>query len=215
MRYLKTLIPKDLFVLFSFIIVTTLPYVNTEEPDCNQLRPGQFLCRPPEIDPATQQPCGCKNNTAYVECYTAPGIRCKGTPPTTGIPPATPSTECSDVFTQSSRSQHHDQNFTTTFFKRIPCVSTDGHDFETALLLSVFLGMFGADRFYLGYPALGIIKFCTLGFFFLGQLIDIILIATQVVGPASGKGYVIDFYGAKLSRLEVNELTYFYADYAD
>ena len=41
--------------------------------------------------------------------------------------------------------------------------------------------MFGADRFYLGYPALGLIKFSTLGFFFLGQLIDVILIATQVI----------------------------------
>ena len=75
--------------------------------------------------------------------------------------------------------------------------------------------MFGADRFYLGYPALGLIKLSTLGFFFLGQLIDVILIATQVVGPASGKGYVMDLYGARLNRLQVNELTYFYADFVD
>ena len=73
--------------------------------------------------------------------------------------------------------------------------------------------MFGADRFYLGYHALGLIKLSTLGFFFLGQLIDVILIATQVVGPANGKGYLIDLYGAKLHRLQVNELTYFYSDY--
>ncbi len=30
-------------------------------------------------------------------------------------------------------------------------------------------GMFGADRFYLGYPAIGVLKFATLGFFFIGN----------------------------------------------
>lgn len=46
--------------------------------------------------------------------------------------------------------------------------------------------MLGADRFYLGYPALGLLKFSTLGFFFLGQLLDIILLAGGALGPADG-----------------------------
>ena len=79
----------------------------------------------------------------------------------------------------------------STFFRDAPCRWTNGYDFETALLLSVFLGMFGADRFYLGYPALGLLKFSTLGFFFLGHLLDIVLIASQVVGPADGSHYII------------------------
>ena len=79
----------------------------------------------------------------------------------------------------------------STFFRDAQCRWTNGYDFETALLLSVFLGMFGADRFYLGYPALGLLKFSTLGFFFLGHLLDIVLIASQVVGPADGSHYII------------------------
>lgn len=84
----------------------------------------------------------------------------------------------------------------------------NGYSFETALLLSVFLGMFGADRFYLGYPAIGLLKFCTLGFMFLGQLVDIILIATQVVGPADGSYYVIPYYGAGIEVVRSNNWTY-------
>lgn len=63
---------------------------------------------------------------------------------------------------------------------KIPLFFRNGYYFDTAMLLSVFLGMFGIDRFYLGYPAIGLLKFCTLGFMFVGQLVDIILIATQV-----------------------------------
>ncbi|TRY63014.1 hypothetical protein TCAL_17362 [Tigriopus californicus] len=42
-----------------------------------------------------------------------------------------------------------------TFTRPIACQWTNGYDFDTALVLSVFLGMFGADRFYLGYPPSG------------------------------------------------------------
>lgn len=68
-------------------------------------------------------------------------------------------------------------------------------DFDTALALSVFLGMFGADRFYLGYPAIGLAKLCTFGFLCIGQLLDIILIALQIVGPADGSAYRMPHYG--------------------
>ena len=36
------------------------------------------------------------------------------------------------------------------FTKEEPCRYVTGYDYRTALVLSVFLGMFGADRFYLG-----------------------------------------------------------------
>jgi TM2 domain-containing membrane protein YozV len=95
-----------------------------------------------------------------------------------------------------------------TFTREMPCKWTNGYSFETALLLSIFLGMFGVDRFYLGYPAIGLAKFCTLGFMFLGQLIDIVLIATQVVGPADGSAYVIPYYGPGVQVVRSDNWTY-------
>ncbi|XP_077981681.1 TM2 domain-containing protein biscotti-like [Glandiceps talaboti] len=95
------------------------------------------------------------------------------------------------------------------FQKDIPCRYTNGVYHEVAVLLSVFLGMFGIDRFYLGYPAIGLLKLSTLGFFFLGQLIDIILIASQVVGPADGSEYIIDFFGSRLIHITQDNQTYY------
>ena len=50
-------------------------------------------------------------------------------------------------------------------------------DWLTALLLSFFLGIFGIDRFYLGYTALGILKLITLGLCGIWALIDVLIIA--------------------------------------
>lgn len=47
----------------------------------------------------------------------------------------------------------------------------------TALLLSLFLGHLGLDRFYLGYTTLGILKLLTCGGFGIWILVDTILIA--------------------------------------
>ena len=46
-----------------------------------------------------------------------------------------------------------------------------------AICLSVFLGYWGIDRFYLGYVALGILKFFTIGGVGIWYLADIVLLA--------------------------------------
>ncbi|XP_039278044.1 TM2 domain-containing protein CG10795 isoform X3 [Nilaparvata lugens] len=173
-------------VVFAAIIVFSSILLSDETTvpyltDCSKLRLGQYICPHPDyefIDPKTQQPKGCTKENKAK-------VYCKAAD---GI-----------ICTKSNNS---------TFQKDIPCKWTNGYSFETALLLSIFLGMFGADRFYLGYPAIGLLKFCTLGFMFLGQLVDVILIATQVVGPADGSNYVIPYYGAGIQMITSNNCTY-------
>lgn len=60
-------------------------------------------------------------------------------------------------------------------------------DFMVTLLLSIFVGTFGVDRFYLGYVGLGVLKLVTGGGCGIWWLIDIILIATDKLPDANGR----------------------------
>ena len=55
-----------------------------------------------------------------------------------------------------------------------------------AVILSIFLGVFGVDRFYLGYTGLGVLKLLTVGGFGIWAIIDIIQIAIGNLEPANG-----------------------------
>lgn len=56
----------------------------------------------------------------------------------------------------------------------------------TALLLSIFIGGLGADRFYIGHTGLGVAKLLTLGGCGIWHLIDVILFATRKVRDSDG-----------------------------
>lgn len=196
MNYLKYI--KNYLISVLTIHILTLFYTNVivyaisfeEAVLCENLQLGQYICKEPIVDVETQSEENCDKltKTVPVECMPAANVTCK-----------------------SSKYGGAEVTFNGTtpgFYKNVSCRWTNGHSFETALLLSVFLGMFGIDRFYLGYPAIGLLKFSTLGFFFLGQLVDILLIAAQVVMPSDGSDYIIDYYGARVTRISMNEETY-------
>uniref|UniRef100_A0A8D2EXI9 TM2 domain containing 1 n=1 Tax=Theropithecus gelada TaxID=9565 RepID=A0A8D2EXI9_THEGE len=121
-----------------------------------------------------------------VSCFPAPNITCK----------------------DSSGNETHFTGNEVGFFKPISCRNVNGYSYKVAVALSLFLGWLGADRFYLGYPALGLLKFCTVGFCGIGSLIDFILISMQIVGPSDGSSYIIDYYGTRLTRLSITNETY-------
>jgi len=150
------------------------------EVSCSQLRMGQYLCNMTAvIDPLTQQPRGCNRETMHAK------IPCW----------AVDGLTCAETGSKD-------------FQLEVPCKWTNGYKLDTALLLSVFLGVFGADRFYLGHLGMGALKFCTLGFLFIGQLVDIILLATQQIGPKDNSSFIVGYYGPGVSSIRANNLTY-------
>lgn len=56
-----------------------------------------------------------------------------------------------------------------------------------ALLLSIFFGIFGVDRFYLGYVGTGILKLVTLGGLGVWWIIDIARIALRAMRDRQGR----------------------------
>ena len=132
---------------------------------CTDLFPSQYCCPQPAINAETQQPEGCQpDHTVLIPCYPLGGVSCDGKLFQALDTPRNGTVKCNDAFYNASE---------FAFQKTEHCEYVDPdniYDFHTALLLSIFGGFLGLDRFYLGYPAIGLIKFCTFGMLMVGQV---------------------------------------------
>lgn len=69
---------------------------------------------------------------------------------------------------------------------QIPGIFSD-KSYLTALLLSIFVGGLGVDRFYVGHVGLGVAKLLTFGGLGVWALVDLILFATRSVKDSQGR----------------------------
>lgn len=69
-------------------------------------------------------------------------------------------------------------------------MAEEGRSWLVALLLSIFLGGLGIDRFYLGKIGTGILKLITCGGLGIWWLIDLIMIATGKMKDSKGRDLV-------------------------
>eukprot|EP00041_Stephanoeca_diplocostata_P005662 m.66148 g.66148 ORF g.66148 m.66148 type:complete len:209 (+) comp15928_c0_seq24:319-945(+) len=164
--------------------------------DCVDLYNTQFCCTNPSIDPTTQSAVGCTSNRSVVApCFAKDGVACNGKLYTSSTTADNSSVYCDGEYYDRSDA---------IFYRQHSChyINPDKmYHFNVAVPLSIFLGPLGVDRFYLGYPAIGLAKLCTAGFFFIGWYIDVVLIVLQIVKPADGTDYAMDYYGPRSSVL--------------
>ncbi len=59
-------------------------------------------------------------------------------------------------------------------------------DWLVTLLLAIFLGPLGIDRFYAGRIVLGILKLLTFGFFLIWWAVDIVFVITEIYKDGNG-----------------------------
>lgn len=75
---------------------------------------------------------------------------------------------------------------------------------QTALFFSIFTGVLGVDRFYLGYTALGIFKLLTAGGAGIWALIDFIRIGFDSLRPADGSPWVEETRDENIRSIAAN-----------
>lgn len=76
------------------------------------------------------------------------------------------------------------------FYKNVKCDWTNGYSWSTAMFLSITLGGFGIDRFYLGLWKSAIGKMFSFGGLGVWTIIDIVLIGFGYLVPVDNSRYI-------------------------
>ncbi|KAF8359555.1 hypothetical protein PRIPAC_94550 [Pristionchus pacificus] len=154
--------------------------------DCTKLHPFKFQCNYIVVRDDTEQPATCNpDNSVPVDCtINLPGVVCEGG--------------------------------STEFKYNLPdgCRYGSKTHHSTAMLLSIFFGLLGLDRFYLGYYTIGLIKLFSMGGLFILYFIDIVLIALQRLEPADGSGYIMHLFGPKAYPVRFDNQTVLVQDWS-
>ena len=88
--------------------------------------------------------------------------------------------KCGKLFDSEKEAEKHEKKCNVVRIK-----SHHEKEWLTTFLLCLFLGWFGIHRFYVGKTGTGLLYMFSLGFFFIGVLIDFIMI---LAGSFTDKG---------------------------
>lgn len=159
--------------------------------DCNEVEPRYMLC-------LSSSNCTLDEDKEF-ECNVFPSVQCNGNrtflktfPCRYCFQQPSDSIICNKEKCEQKLQNAKETCYSTNYcigypvFQRMTKCRYTHKSQKTAFFLSLFLGAFGADRFYLGYKVSGAFKLLTVGGLGIVYVVDLLLIIFGFLGPSNG-----------------------------